>query len=45
MKKPDENDLILMKALKDIVQASLNEALPQKPVYMLSEILPHKTAV
>lgn len=45
MKKPDENDLILMKALKDIVQASLNEALPQKPVYMLREILPHKTAV
>ena len=45
MKKPDENDLILMKSLKDIVQASLNEALPQKPVYMLREILPHKTAV
>lgn len=45
MKQLGENDPVLMKALQDIVQASLNEALLQKPVYTLREILPHKTAV
>lgn len=45
MKQLDENDPVLIKALEDIVQTSISEALPQKPVYTLREILPHKTAV
>ena len=45
MKQLGENDPVLIKALEDIVQASLSEALSQKPVFTLREILPHKTAV
>ena len=35
MKQLGENDPVLIKALEDIVQTSLSEALQQKPVYTL----------
>lgn len=44
MNELDKIDPRLIKAIKDTVELDLSEALIQKPVYTLREILPHKTA-
>jgi hypothetical protein len=43
MEKTGNNNPELLKAVIDILQATLDEALTQKPVYTLRDILPYKT--